>query len=62
MAFISKRRKDTWTVDHAGPDRSGQTNPYIIPRKDSTRSVIPTDDHAKYVCISRLSLVNSVLF
>jgi hypothetical protein len=49
MAFVPKKRKDTWTLDHDDINNNDQTNPYVLTRKDSSKSVIPSDDHAQYV-------------
>ncbi len=45
MSFVAKRRKNTWTIDHDGGNNLGQTTPYMMRRKDSTKSVIPSNDY-----------------
>ncbi len=49
MAFVAKKRKDTWNLDHDIVNNNDQTNHYAITRKDSSKSVLPSDNHAQYV-------------
>jgi hypothetical protein len=50
MAFIAIKRKNTWTPDHDAVNNNGQTNYNVLTRKDSSKSVLPLDNHAQYVC------------
>jgi hypothetical protein len=49
MAFVSKRRKNTWTLDHDAGNNTDQNNPYILTRKDTIKSVLAFDNNAQYV-------------
>jgi hypothetical protein len=49
MAFVAKRRKNTWTVDHDDFNNNNQTDYYIPTRKDTAKSVIPSDNYPQYV-------------
>jgi hypothetical protein len=46
MAFVAKRRKNTWTLEHDETDNSDQKN-HRINMKNSAKSEIPSNNNHK---------------